>query len=512
MPIDVLIRPARPEDTGWLASLEQTVFEDPWNQSNLTQCLQNPRWVLLIAENLQQPVLNQAPQVASVGYLIGSVVGEEAELARMATLPQWRGRQVGRHLLRHFLDLMPVRGIKWVHLEVRPKNTAARALYEKAGFRETGHRPHYYPNGDDALLLRWEAPEGAGRMLVLGIETSCDETSVALVSGCDGALEVQCSLIASQLDAHRVFGGVVPEIASRKHLEMINPLLQELQTSTGIAWSELDLCAVTHGPGLMGALLVGVAAAKTLSLVWDIPCQPVNHLEGHIVSNFLEHPDLPLPMLCLVVSGGHTELLLMPEPGNYLRLGTTRDDAVGEAFDKVARVLGLPLPGGPNLERLAREGDAAAFPLTVTNLEPSFDFSYSGLKTAAAQLAARHPARLADIAAAFQRSAVAQLEGTVRRALRQADLPVRPRSLALAGGVAANTMLRTAMQQVADDAGLEFSAPAPIFCTDNAAMIAAAGYYRWQRRPVNSRGPGELDFDVHSVLPLCGSTTVSVKL
>ncbi|HVF10025.1 MAG TPA: tRNA (adenosine(37)-N6)-threonylcarbamoyltransferase complex transferase subunit TsaD [Abditibacteriaceae bacterium] len=334
-------------------------------------------------------------------------------------------------------------------------------------------------------------------MLTLGIETSCDETSVAILR--DEA-DLVVNLIASQIDAHQLFGGVVPEIASRKHLEVLNPLLEAARRAANIEWSDLDLVAVTHGPGLVGALLVGVAAAKALSYACGIPCQPVNHIEGHIASNFLARPDLRFPMLCLVVSGGHSDLILMRGQGQYERLGRTRDDAVGEAFDKVARALGLPLPGGPLLEKIAREGDPRAFAFTAANLEPSLDFSYSGLKTAAAQAVAKQGGRVADIAASFQRVAVEQLRRNVQRALEQHSVA----TFGLCGGVAANGALRESLQQVAATCAVEFVVPDKILCTDNAAMIAAAGFYRFRERAAEQRkfSLKGLEFEAHSLLPI----------
>jgi len=332
-------------------------------------------------------------------------------------------------------------------------------------------------------------------MLTLGIETSCDETSVCLLE--DAAI-IRVNYIASQIDAHQLFGGVVPEVASRKHLEVLNPLLAKLKQEQGIEWTDIDLVAVTHGPGLVGALLVGIAAAKALSYAASVPCQPVNHIEGHIMSTFLADPDLELPMLCLVVSGGHTELVLMRGIGDFERLGKTRDDAVGEAYDKVARALGLPLPGGPMLEKAAVGGDPRAFRFTASNLEPSLDFSYSGLKTAAAQAMAKHPDRVPDIAASFQTAAVTQLARNVERALRA--YPVA--TLGLCGGVAANGALREALRAIAEGADVAFVVPDKLLGTDNAAMIAAAGRYR---HVGSARGPFRLDmldFEAHSVLPV----------
>lgn len=340
-------------------------------------------------------------------------------------------------------------------------------------------------------------------MLVLGIETSCDETSVALLeaNGTQDAphrLTIKANLIASQVEAHQLFGGVVPEIASRKHLEAINPLLGALFRETGVEPRDLGLVAVTHGPGLSGALLVGVAAGKALAYAHRIPCIAVNHVEGHICSTFLEKPDLQFPMLCLVVSGGHTDLVLMKDFGSYERLGRTRDDAVGEAYDKVARVLGLPLPGGPHLEKAAAGGDPAAFGFRASNLEPSLDFSYSGLKTAAAQAFAREPQRVLDIAASFQRSALRQLGKQVERALA-----LHPSAtLGVCGGVASNGVLRALLGEIAVRAKVDFVVPAAILCTDNAAMIAAAGFYRYKRAGRPAFAMDQLEFEAHSVLPI----------
>ena len=341
-------------------------------------------------------------------------------------------------------------------------------------------------------------------MLVLGIETSCDETSVALLRFEAGVPRLRANLIASQIEAHQMFGGVVPEIASRQHLSALGPLLATLRRDCDLDWRELSLIGVTHGPGLAGALLVGVAGAKALSFAHQIPCVPVNHVEGHIASNFLARPDLKLPMLCLVVSGGHTDLILMRDWGDYQRLGRTRDDAIGEAFDKVARVLELPQPGGPNLEIAATRGDDVAFEFRVSDLEPSLDFSYSGLKTAASQARAKSTLkgenRVEDIAAGFQRAAVKQIRRNVERALTQFSVA----TLGLCGGVAANSHLRAEMLEAAAQANVDCVVPDKILCTDNAAMIACAAFQRWNRREPEAQtwSIDSLDFDTHSMLPI----------
>lgn len=334
-------------------------------------------------------------------------------------------------------------------------------------------------------------------MLTLGIETSCDETSVAIVR--DGR-EIVVNLIASQVDAHQLFGGVVPEIASRRHLEALHPLLQAALSRANITWRDLDLIAVTRGPGLVGALLVGVAAGKTLGYALQTPVVGVNHVEGHILSNFLTESKPRFPLLSLVVSGGHSDLILMRAQGDFQRLGRTRDDAVGEAFDKAARALQLPLPGGPNLELLARTGDARAFHFTPSDLGPSFDVSYSGLKTAVVQAAQKYSGREADIAASFQRAAIQQLTNVVTRAIEA----TKPESFGLCGGVAANGVLRQALREVVESAKVSFHVPEPILCTDNAAMIACAGVHRFGALPPDAQRfeVASLEWEARSIWPV----------
>ena len=317
---------------------------------------------------------------------------------------------------------------------------------------------------------------------ILGIETSCDETAAAVVV--DG-FDVASSVVSSQIDLHARFGGVVPEVASRAHVELIVPVVAQALVEGGIGDDEVDAVAATHGPGLVGALLVGVSAAKALSLVWDVPFVAVNHLEAHLCAAFLEEPDLEFPLVFLLVSGGHTMLVVMEDHLRYRLLGATVDDAAGEAFDKVARHLGLGYPGGPAIDRLAIDGDpeAVAFPRAMLN--DGWDFSFSGLKTAVVNHVRHHPdGDVADVVASFQDAVVDVLVTKARRAARE----VGARGLCLGGGVAANSRLRERVLDVCVDDGLRAFVPDRSMCTDNAAMVAAAGWWR-----LRADGPSPLD-------------------
>ncbi len=316
-------------------------------------------------------------------------------------------------------------------------------------------------------------------MIVLGIETSCDETAVAVVED----RRVRSNLIASQTDLHARFGGVVPELASRAHVEALNPLLDRALEEAGCRFSDLEGVAVTVGPGLVGALLVGISAAKAVAYATGAPLIGVNHLEGHIWANFLEHGPPEPPYVCLVVSGGHTMLVHMPEEHRYEVLGQTVDDAAGEAFDKIARCLGRGFPGGPALDALAREGDpnAIAFPRAMAD-SGDYDFSLSGLKTAVlryvrAETEAGRTVNPADLAASFQEAVVdVQVAKTIRAALEKGV-----RTILLGGGVVANTRLRERISAEGAAAGLRVLYPSLELCTDNAAMIACAGASRLAR-------------------------------
>ena len=310
-------------------------------------------------------------------------------------------------------------------------------------------------------------------MIVLGIETSCDETAAAVL---DGGRKVLSSVVLSQDEVHAPYGGVVPELASRRHLEVVVPVIRRALREAGMGLRDLDGIAVTQGPGLVGSLLVGCSAAKALAWVHGTPLVAVNHLEGHIYAAFLEERAPDYPFLALVVSGGHTALYVAEAPRRYARVGQTRDDAAGEAFDKVAKLLGLGYPGGPAIERVARGGDAAAIRFPTANMtDGALDFSFSGIKTAVSLHVRRagslSPDQVADIAASFQATVVKTL---VRQTLH-AGQRLGTRRVVLTGGVAANTELRGALEGGCVDRGWELMVPSRQLCTDNAAMIAAAG-------------------------------------
>ena len=313
-------------------------------------------------------------------------------------------------------------------------------------------------------------------MLILSIETSCDETSAAVVR--DGN-EVLSNVVASQVEFHKKYGGIVPEIASRKHIEVINPIIKEALHKANLTFKDIDAVAVTYGPGLVGSLLVGICAAKAIAWSLGVPLIGVNHLEGHIYANFLKSKlqNPKFPFICLIVSGGHTSLVLVKDHGKYETLGRTRDDAAGEAYDKVARFLNLGYPGGPIIDKLAKEGNPRAIEFKRPMLEEEFgyDFSFSGIKTAVVNLATRDP-RLAtrDIVASFQQAVVDVLVEKSIRAARAYNCE----SIALAGGVAANSALRNRLETKAKENELEVYTPPVKYCTDNAAMIGCAAYHK----------------------------------
>lgn len=313
---------------------------------------------------------------------------------------------------------------------------------------------------------------------ILAIESSCDETAAAVVA--DGR-KVLSNIISSQIDIHTLYGGVVPEIASRKHIEKINIVTDEALKQAGLLLEDIDAVAVTYGPGLVGALLVGVSFAKALAYAAKKPLVGVHHIEGHIAANYIDNPGLEPPFMCLIVSGGHTHLVNVTGYGQFEILGRTRDDAAGEAFDKVARAIGLGYPGGPKIDKVSYEGNPEAFAFPRAKVgQDTYDFSFSGLKSAvlnhlnSCQMKGEEIVQ-ADIAASFQAAVVDVLVKNAMMAVEKHGV----KKLAIAGGVASNTHLRSAMKEACEKKGVEFYHPSPILCTDNAAMIGSAGYYEY---------------------------------
>ena len=317
-------------------------------------------------------------------------------------------------------------------------------------------------------------------VLILAIESSCDETAASVVKN---GRTILSNVISSQIALHTLYGGVVPEIASRKHIEKINQVVEEALTEADVTLEDLDAVGVTYGPGLVGALLVGVAEAKAISYAKKLPLIGVHHIEGHVSANYIEHPDLKPPFMCLIVSGGHTHLVKVLDYGKYEILGRTRDDAAGEAFDKVARAIGLGYPGGPKIEKVSHEGNPHAMEFPRAKIaDGPYDFSFSGVKSAVLNYINGCKMKgieynRADIAASFQKAVVDTLVEKAVKAAKEHHMD----KLAIAGGVASNSALRQAMKEACEREHIRFYYPSPIFCTDNAAMIGVAAYYEYKK-------------------------------
>ncbi len=479
----VRLRPMSATDLVAVMGIEALTFPSPWTHGVFSDELAAHNRAWLVAED----------EGEILGYGGIMIVDDEAHLMNIAVRDDARGHGIGRSLLRQLLDTAAEMGALRVTLEVREGNTGAIALYQAEGLHAVGLRPGYYADSSEDAVIMWgdlgarasREPQKIhirtpGQEVILAVETSCDETAAAVMRG---GRELLSSVVASQVDFHARFGGVVPEIASRKHTEAIVGVVDEALEQAGLTLGEIDALAVTYGPGLVGALVVGLAYAKGLAFATGLPLVGVNHLEGHIFAAVLADAEVRPPLVALVVSGGHTSLVHMPEWGVYETMGETLDDAAGEAFDKVAKVLGLGYPGGPVISRLAEEGDSAAidFPRAMLH-SGDYRFSLSGLKTAVInyirhEQEAGRDVHAPNVAASFQQAVIDVQVAKAVRAVEETGV----RRFVMAGGVAANPALRGALTEAMEGRGVAVTVPPVSLCTDNAAMIAAAAHFRFLR-------------------------------
>ncbi len=517
---NISLQPLDAAHASAVAALESRIMgSDAWNKHLIIDDLarSDRTWWAAYALDSND---RRAPRIAItqgdailVGYAGGWVVDGDMQILKLGVDPAWRRCGIARRLVSHIaLDARDL-GAQTCSLEVRISNTGAQACYKSLGLVPCGIRPHYYSDREDALIMKGSLPIArhgvAGmeledhaitdkhavraasaqpliRPLILAIETSCDETAAALV---DGSGVLHADVVASQVDFHARFGGVVPEIASRKHIEAICGVCDECLEAAAFSlghprftWTDIDAVAATYAPGLVGALVVGLAFAKGVSWALDVPFIGVNHLEGHLYANKIGSPDFTPPALVSLVSGGNTMLVYMRAWGDYTTLGATIDDAVGEAFDKVAKALGLGYPGGPIISKLAAQGnsDAIAFPRAMLH-SGDLRFSLSGLKTAVniyieQERMAKRALNLADVAASFQQAVIDVQIAKAQKALDETGAP----TLCLGGGVAANPALREAYEQLCANRGVRLVLPPLSSCGDNAGMIALAALDRYR--------------------------------
>jgi N6-L-threonylcarbamoyladenine synthase len=492
------IRVALPTDFDELVRMEKEIFADhAWSKTTFVADIEAVHTTYLVAfEN------NQLVGYAGLASPAGSF---QADVNTIAVAENFRRKGLASELLKRLVELATKAGAEQMFLDVRADNHGAIDLYKKFGFEQIDTRKGYYrPEGIDALVMR----KGIYQPLVLGIETSCDETGVGIVRG----NRLLANALNSSMDIHARFGGVVPEVAARAHLEALQPTIEMAISEAGIALEEIDAIAVTNGPGLAGALMVGIGAAKGLAQAINKPLYAVNHLVGHVGADILERGSLQTPSIALLVSGGHTSLLLVRDLLDDVELlGETIDDAAGEAFDKVARVLGLPYPGGPEIDKAAIGGNPQAirFPrglsLPKDMAEHKYDFSFSGLKTAVARYVekaedAGEEINVSDVAASFREAVVDVL---VTKALKACEEHGVPR-LILGGGVTANARLREVATQRCSSAGIELRIPRFSLCTDNGAMIASLGAQLVMagREPSGNRFGSESTMEVSKVQSL----------
>ena len=491
------IRQATVLDLPEIMKLETASFaNDAWPEETFKSELaaKHTYYILALEDNL-------VVGYAGLSKLPGS---DQADIQTIAVREDKRGLGIGKKLMDTLTLQATELGAKEIFLEVRADNSAAQKLYKLFGFKQIGTRKKYYqPDGVDAFIMKTDMRLKTNKEpVVLGIETSCDETGVGIVRG----NQLLANIISSSMDKHAIFGGVVPEIAARAHLEALTPVLDEALEKANLTLDDIDAIAVTNGPGLAGALMVGVGAAKALAVATGKPIYAVNHLVGHVGADILDSGELKSPTIALLVSGGHTSLLLVRDLLNDVELlGETIDDAAGEAFDKVARVLSLSYPGGPEIDRVAKDGNpnAIRFPRGLTlpkDMEKHrYDFSFSGLKTAVARHVELAESKgeefsIADVAASFREAVVDVLIKKAVSACKEFDVP----RLLLGGGVVANARLREVAKEQCEANGIELRIPPFALCTDNGAMIAAIG----AQLIMAGRAPSTLNFSAESTLPV----------
>lgn len=504
----------QPLEAAWtdaVAALEaQVMGSDAWNAAQVLDELPRADRTWWAAFEMNDPTKRtiEPGQATLVGYAGGWIVDGQVQVLKVASDPAYRRRGIAQELLAHVSRDARDLGATEMTLEVRVSNTGAHAFYERLGLDRIGVRPRYYSDKEDAAIytgplplaehdiagmeLRINAAVSSAQVersgLILAIETSCDETAAALI---DESGTIVADVVASQIDFHSRFGGVVPEIASRKHIEAIGGVvlecLEQARSNTGrsdLSWADLRAVSVTYAPGLVGALVVGLAFAKGMAWALDVPLVGVNHLEGHLYANKLACPDIEPPMVVSLVSGGHTMLVHVKDWGNYETLGSTLDDAVGEAFDKVAKAMGLGYPGGPLISALAKDGDPKAirFPRALMH-SGDLQFSLSGLKTSVMtylqkEKQAGRDINQHDVAASFQAAVIDVQVAKARTALEQTGA----KEFCLGGGVAANPELRRAYEVMCEKMGVRLTMPPLSACTDNAAMIALVALDRYRAR------------------------------
>ena len=406
-----------------------------------------------------------------IGFINYYLIYDRIEIADFNVLEDYQNKKVGTKLLEFLINKYQ-NNINNITLEVRSDNYKAINLYEKMHFIKKAIRKNYYDGVDGILMERFMDKKD---IYVLGIESSCDETSFSIVK--NGTEEI-ATVISSQIDIHKDYGGVVPEIASRAHVKNVTFVLEECLKKANMSMNEIDMVAVANGPGLIGSLLVGLEAAKTICWLYNKPLIPVHHIAGHIYANNLVKR-LSFPLICLVISGGHTELVYMPKDYSFQKLGSTLDDAVGECYDKVGKVIGVAYPAGPIVDKLAHEG-SHNYNLPIPLNDESYNFSFSGLKSAVINLAHNEELRgneinKKDLATSFQDVVVDVLTKKTLKAINDKEV----KNLILAGGVSANLGIREGFKKLCESRGIDYTFPDIKYCTDNAAMIAAAGYYAY---------------------------------